>query len=205
MIALIITVIIVSVLAVLLFPITISFNSVRSGETIEGSLGISWIIFLFRYALEEKQLDILIFERRIFSSKSPEKKPTEMESVKERKLKRKRRIPIRDLNIIGPLLRLLKDLVNSFRLKYCDINITFGHSDPFYTGILTGFTHTVCGSFGIGQNFRFTPDFTGTALDWNLRAKASITPIKIILPFVNFATNRKVLRLALQNLTLYSK
>lgn len=48
------------------------------------------------------------------------------------------------------------------------------------------------------KDFKFTPDFTKQVLGWSLRSKASITPIKIVIPLVKFAANRKVLRFALQ-------
>lgn len=205
MIALIVSVIAALVLAILLFPVNIYLNSVRSGGNRDGGLSVSWIIFLFRYALKEKRLEFLVLGRRIFSGKSPEKKP--LVPAKEKKFMKPRKIPpLGDyLNITGPMIKLLKDLVNAFRVRYFDIDINFGLEDPGFTGILTGLIHTVRGSFGIGQNFRFTPDFTGTVLDWNLKINASITPIKIIIIFIMFATNRKVLRLALQNLTLSNK
>jgi hypothetical protein len=52
----------------------------------------------------------------------------------------------------------------------------------------------------MGQNIRFAPDFTGEMLDWNLRAKASVTPFKIVVPFVKFAADRKMLKLALKSI-----
>ncbi len=199
MIALILAVLAVLALIILLSPVTISFNSVRSGGTIDGRLGVSWIIFLFSYALKEKQLEIQILGKRLLSHIS--KKPQEPEHKIERK-KSGKMPPVRDLlNMTGPLLRLFGDMIRAIKLKYFDIDITFGLGDPEYTGILNGLMHAVGGSFRKGQNIRFAPDFTGTVLDWNLRAKASVTPIMIIMPFIKFVTNGKVLRFALQNLT----
>ncbi len=195
MIALIIAVLAALVLIILLFPVTFSFNSVRSGGTIDGRLDVRWIIFLFRYALKQKRLEILILGRRIFSRVSSEKKPL----LKERKPGRMP--PIRDFsNMIGPLLRLFKDLFNAFRLKNFDVDITFGHSDPAYTGFFAGLIHAARSSFGIGQNIRFEPDFTAKVMDWKLRAEASITLFRIMVPFVKFAASRQVLRLALKSI-----
>lgn len=204
MITLLVTVFAVLVLAILLFPVNISFNSVRSEGKIDGSLGVNWIIFLFRYALKEKQLEIHIFGRNIFrhiSHGSPEKKPLELEPKKKRK-KSGKMPPVRELlNMTGPMLRLFKDLVHAFRIKYFHIDITYGLSDPANTGILTGFMHAVRCSLKKEKDFKFTPDFTKQVLGWSLRSKASITPIKIVIPLVKFAANRKVLRFALQNMT----
>ncbi len=201
MIALIITVLTISALAVLLLPITISFNSVRSGETIEGTMGISWIIFLFNYALKEKQLEIRIFGRSVFRHISTEKKPQEPEHMKDGGNSGKTP-PIRDiLNVRGPLLQLFKDLVHAIRLKYFDIDITFGLNDPAYTGILTGFMHALRNSLSIGKGFKFTPDFTNKTLEWNVRGRATIIPISILASFVKFAANRRVLRFALLKIT----
>ncbi len=193
MIVLIITVLAVSVLAVLLFPVTLSFNSVRSGGKTEGSFSMGWIIFLFRYTLKEKRLDIHIFGRQIFRRISPEKKPKEPERKRERKKSRKMP-PVRDfLNMTGPVLRLFKDLVRAFRIKYFDIDITFGMEDPAYTGIMTGFLHAA-GLSRIGHNIRWRADFTGPALDWNLKAEAAVTPIRMLPPVARFITSRQVLR-----------
>jgi len=193
MIALIITVLAVSLLALLLFPVTISFNSVRSQGTIDGSLGVNWIIFLFRYTLKEKHLGILVFGRHIFRRVSPEKKPPEPGHVRERKKLRKMP-PIREfLNMTGPLLRLFKDFVCAFRIKYLDIDITFGMEDPAYTGVVTGFLHAAGLSRKV-HNIRWTPDFTGQALDWDIEGKAALTPVQIIPPVARFVTNPKVLK-----------
>ncbi len=206
MIAFIVSVIALLVIAILLFPVNFSFNSVRSEGTIDGSFGVSWIIFLFSYALKKKQLEIHIFGRRIYCHISPEKKPPEkkpqvLEPENETK-KSGKNPPVRDfLNMIGPLLRLFKDLVHAFRIKYFHIDITYGLNDPANTGILTGFMHAVRCSLKKEKDFKFTPDFTKQVLGWSLRSKASITPIKIVIPLVKFAANRKVLRFALQNIT----
>src|SRR3972149_439031 len=84
MIALIISIFALLVLAILLFPVNISFNSVRSEGTINGSLGVSWIIFLFIYSLKEKELKIHIFGRSISRHISPEKRPKVPELEKEK-------------------------------------------------------------------------------------------------------------------------
>jgi len=86
------------------------------------------------------------------------------------------------------------DVIRSFRLKYLDMDLRFGLSDPAFTGILTGFMHAV----RMGRNIRFAPDFTGQVLDWNLRAKASVTPFIIVVSFVKFASDRNVLKVALR-------
>jgi hypothetical protein len=81
-------------------------------------------------------------------------------------------------------LRLFKDLVQAFRIIYCHIDITYGLKDPGNTGILTGFMHAVRYSLKKEKNFTFTPDFTKQVIGWSLRTKASIAPIKIVIPLV---------------------
>ncbi len=193
MIALIIAVLAVLVLAILLFPVTISFNSVRSEGTIDGSLGVSWIIFLFIYSLKEKELKIHIFgrsiSRHISHGKKPQMQEPEIEIKKSRKLP-----PVKDfLNMTGPLLRLFKDFIYAFRIKYLDIEVSFGLKDPAYTGIITGFMHAL-GLSRLGHNIRWTPDFTGQALDWEVKGKAALIPVRLIPPVARFITNRQVMR-----------
>lgn len=199
MIVLITAILIVLVLAVLLFPITISLNSAKSGETIKGSLGISWMIFFLSYTSTERLLGIHIFGRRVFHHISLEKKPQETEHLKDEKETGKI-LPIRDiLDISGPILQLFKDIIHAVRYKYFDIEFTFGLSDPAYTGILTGFMHALRNS--MGKDFKFTPDFTRKILEWNVRGKATIIPIDILASFVKFSANRKILRFAFQKVT----
>ena len=101
--------------------------------------------------------------------------------------------PIKDfLNLTGPLLQLFKELVYAFRLKYIDLDITFGLNNPAHTGILTGFLHAV-GSSQMG-NIRWTPDFTRQVIEWDLKAKISVIPILLLLPFARFITKVQVLR-----------
>jgi len=196
MITLTITVLVVLVLAVLLFPVTISFNSIRSGGKIDGLLGVNWIVFIFSYTLKEKQLEIHIFGRSIFRHIPPgslEKKPPELKPERERKKARK--LPhIRDfLNMAGPIMRLFKDFIYAFRIKYLNIEVTFGLKDPACTGIITGFLHAA-GLSHTGYNIRWTPDFTEQAFDWDVNGKAALIPVRLITPVARFITNKQVLR-----------
>lgn len=192
MIALIVSIIALLVLAILLFPVNISFNSVRSEGTIDGSLGLSWIIFLFIYSLKKKELKIHIFGRSISRHISPEKKPQVPEPKIERKKSRKMP-PVRDfLNMTGPMLRLFKDFIYAFRIKNLDIEVSFGLKDPAYTGIITGFLHAL-GLSRTGHNIRWTPNFTGQVFDWDVKGKADLIPVRLIPPVARFITNRQVL------------
>lgn len=192
MIVLIVSIIALLVLAILLFPVNISFNSVRSERTIDGSIGLSWIIFLFIYSLKEKELKIHIFGRSISRHTSPEKKP---QVQPERNGKKAGKMPpAKDfLNMIGPLLRLFKDFIYAFRIKYLDVEVSFGLKDPACTGIITGFLHAA-GLSRTGHNIRWTPDFTGQAFDWDVKGKAALIPVQLIPPVARFITNRQVLR-----------
>jgi len=179
-------------LAVLLFPLTIYVNSAGSQEKIDGVFSISWTMFMFRYRLKDRRTEFLIFERYTVH-RSQRKKPLKPEEKKSRKIH-----PPRDIfNLampIMPMLRLFKDLVSTFRLKYFDLDMTFGLRDPAYTGILTGFLHAVAGSLQIGRNIRWTADFTEPVLEWNLKAKAALTPVQILPPVARFIASRQVLR-----------
>ncbi|MCZ7358420.1 MAG: DUF2953 domain-containing protein [Candidatus Methanoperedens sp.] len=188
MISIILLIIIVLAIAALLFPVTIAINSIRSGQKITGSLQLNWTIFILLYSLKERQLEILIFGRRIFRHLE-KKKPTPEHPKKPEKLKR--HWAIKDFfNLAGPMLQLLKELVYAFRFKYIRFDITFGLNNPACTGILTGFLHAV----GLSQmgNVRWAPDFTRQVMDWNLEAKTSVIPIRLLPPFAKFITNSHV-------------
>lgn len=193
MIALIVASFAVLALVMLLFPVNIFFNSVRSEGIIDGSVGISWIIFIFIYSLKEKELKIHILGRNIFRHISPEKKLQAHES--EREIKKSLKMPpIRDfLNMVLPMLRLFKDFIYSFRIKYLDIEITFGLSNPAYTGIVTGFLYAI-GLSRTEYNVLWRADFTRQIFDWNVKGKTSLIPIRLLLPVARFVTNLQVLR-----------
>lgn len=197
MIALIVLIIALMVLAVLLFPVKISFKSVRSGGTLNGSLGISWIIFLFTYSVKEKESKIHIFGRSISRHTSPQRKPEVPETKRKRKKSGKMPLVKDFLNMTGPLLRLLKDLIFAFRIKYLDIEVSFGLKEPAYTGIITGFLHAL-GLSRTGHNIRWTPDFTGQALYWDANGKVDLVPVRLIPPVARFITNPQVLRSGLR-------
>ncbi|KPQ42178.1 MAG: hypothetical protein MPEBLZ_03264 [Candidatus Methanoperedens nitroreducens] len=139
-------IIILSVIAVamLLSPMNISVNSARAGGKIDGFLSIGWIMFLFRYTLKDKKTEILVLGRRVAGGGliNKEKIPEPKETEKSTKVKKSRHL--KDIfHLSGPLLRLFKDLIYSFRIKYLNIDITFGLEDPAYTGIITGFLHSI--------------------------------------------------------------
>ena len=193
MIAIIVASFAVLMLIILLFPVSISFNSVRTEGTIDGSVGISWIIFLFIFSLKEKELKIHILGRSVFRHISPEKKLQAQES--EREIKKSWKMPpIRDFpNMTLPLLRLFKDFIYAFRIKYIDIEITFGLNDPAYTGIVTGFLHAI-GLSRTEHNILWRADFTRQIFDWNVKGKTALIPVRLLLPVARFVTNLQVLR-----------
>ena len=195
MIVQILAVIVAIALVMLLSPVTIYANSTRLGGQIDGSFSISWIIFMFRYAIKERKMEVLAFGTRIVRT-SYKKKPPKPEKPKKQGRIRglQRMLFIKDIFNLGrPILHLFKNFLFAFRLKYLDIDTTYGMEDPAYTGILTGFLYAASGFSQTGNNLRFESDFTRQVLDWNLRVKASVIPIRLIPPLAGFITNRDVL------------
>ncbi|VVB96362.1 Uncharacterised protein [uncultured archaeon] len=179
-----------AIAVILLFPVTIFINSARSCGKIGGIFDISWAILRIRYLIEESQMEILISGKRIF--RISQKNKLRNNGDQKKPLKKPH---IRDIfNLSGPILRLFKDIVYTFRLKYFDLDVTFGLGDPAYTGIFTGFLHAIRGSLRTGNNIRWTADFTRPELEWNLKAKASVMPIRLLPPLTKFITDRHVLR-----------
>jgi len=193
-------IIILSFIAVvmLLSPVTISVNSARSGGKINGFLSLGWIMFLFRYRLKDQQTEILVLGRRVVGLTHNEK-PPDKEIEKSVEVKKSGKMPhLEDILYLSrPILRLCKDLIYSFRIKYLDIDLTFGFKDPASTGILTGFLHSIP-FLRASHTIRWTPDFTREVMEWDLRAKAAITPLQILVNIIRFITNRKVLRSGLR-------
>jgi len=182
------------VMALLLSPVTISVNSKRVEGKIEGIFSVGWIIFLFSYALKDRQTEILVLGRKVARLPHKEKSPMHLEKENHRGIKKPRLHPEAFLYISGPVLRLIKELIYAFRLKYLDIDIIFGLKDPAHTGIITGILHSMSGYLRAGKNIRWTVDFTKPILEWDMKARVAITPISILPPVVRFITTRQVFR-----------
>lgn len=192
-------IIILSVIAVamLISPVNISVNSVRAGGKIDGFLSIGWIMFLFRYTLKDKKTEILVLGRRVVRLTHKEKTPEPKEIEKSKKVKKSRHL--KDIFYLSrPLLRLFKDLIYSFRIKYLNIDITFGLEDPAYTGIITGFLHSILFSLRAPYTINWNADFTRPIMEWDMKAEAAITPIQILQHLAKFITNWQVLRSGLR-------
>lgn len=183
-------IIILSVIAVamLLSPVTISVNSARAGGKIDGFLSLGWVMFLFRYKVKDKKTEILVLGRRV--GLTHKEKPI--------KGNRSRKMPRDIFYLSRPILRLFKDLIYSVRIKYLDIDITFGSKDPACTGIVTGFLHSIIFFLRGANTIRWTADFTRPVMEWDMKAEAAITPIQILLHMARFITNRQVLRYGLR-------
>ena len=182
--------IIVILLVVLLSPLTAAAEIAGSGGKIRGSFSIIWLMFHIRYVLESQRMEILILRHRIASLKHKDK-PDGHEKPGKTRLHM-----MQIKNMIAPLFRLTRDIIAAFRLKYLDIDITYGLKNPAYTGIFTGFLYAVRGLAQTGQNIRFSPDYARQVLDWNMKARISTTPVQIVLPMARFVTNIQVLKSA---------
>ncbi len=192
-------IIILSVIAVamLISPVNISVNSVRAGGKIDGFLSMGWIMFLFRYTLKDKKTEILVLGRRVVRLTHKEKTPEPKKIEKSKKVKKSRHL--KDIFYLSrPLLRLFKDLIYSFRIKYLNIDITFGLEDPAYTGIITGFLHSILFSLRAPYTINWNADFTRLVMEWDMKAEAAITPIQILQHLAKFITNWQVLRSGLR-------
>ena len=181
---------------VMLSPVTISINSAKTGDRIFGYFSLHWIMFMFRYALKDRQAEILVLGKQIVRLPRKKKPLQSGERKKYRNIKIRQKMKhIGDIFYISrPILRLLKDLISSFKLKYLAIDIKFGLHDPAYTGIMTGLLHSIQGFLKAGDTVTWTADFTKQVLEWNLKAEAAITPIQIVPPVARFIINGQVLR-----------
>ena len=200
MIGSIIIILVVLALAILLSPITISINSANSNGKIEGFFSFCWIMLMFRYKLKDRETEILILNRQVVRLPHKEKSLKSKDIKKSGSIRKSKKILQSGdfLNLSRPMLRLFRDLIHAFRLRNINIDITIGFNDPAYSGILTGFLHSMLGPFQAGHTIRWTVDFTKSVLEWNLKAEAAITPIHILLHLTRFLTSRQVLRSGFQ-------
>lgn len=199
-IAVTIILVIVLVLTLSLIPVKINMDSTRSSGKTTGNMKIHWLMLQLRYAFGEKQTEILLFSRRIARFTFKEKPHTPHTShtagKKQKKTaKSRKKQPVRNyLNIVKPVLRLMYGMFSAFRANNLDFHMTYGMNNPAVTGIITGFLHALKGLFRTGSNIRFSPDFNGWAMDWNIRGMVIFTPFKLVLPAIFFITNMEVLR-----------
>lgn len=155
---------------------------------------------MFRYQVTEKETDILILGRHVVRLQHKEKSLKSKEIKKSGNIKRskKKLHPGSILSLSKPMLRLIKDLIYAFKLKNLNIDITIGFKDPAYTGIITGFLHSIFGSFHAGNTIRWTVDFKRPVLEWNLKAEAAVKPIHILLYMTRFLASKQVLKSGFQ-------
>jgi len=196
MIGSIIIILAVFALAILLSPMTFSINSVNSGGKIDGFFSFCWIMLMFKYKIKDKETEILILGRQVVRLPHKEKSQKPEDIKKPGSIKKSKKIlHLGDMfNLSRPMLRLFKDLIYAFRLKYLNMNLIIGFNDPAHNGILVGFLHSIFGSFRAGHTIRWTVDFTRSVLEWDLKAKATIMPIHIFLHMIRFLTSREVLK-----------
>ncbi|MCX9082248.1 MAG: DUF2953 domain-containing protein [Candidatus Methanoperedens sp.] len=189
-------IIILAALAILLAPMTISINSANSGGKIDGFFSFCWIMLMFRYKIKDKETEILILGRRVVRLLYKEKSQKSKDIKKSGSIKKSKKILHLGymFDLSRPMLRLFKDLIHAFRLKYLNMDLTFGFNDPAHTGILAGFLQSIFGSFQAAQSIRWRVDFTRSVLEWDMKAEAAIMPIHIFLHMIRFLTSRQVLK-----------
>ncbi len=120
MIGSIIIILAVIAVAILLSPMTVSINSERSGGKIDGYFSFCWIMLMFRYKIKDKETEILILGRQVVRLPHKEKSLKSKDIEKSGSIKRsKRKLHPGDIfSLSKPMLRLLKDLIYAFKLKY---------------------------------------------------------------------------------------
>jgi len=200
MIGSIIIILAVFALAILLSPMTFSINSVNSGGKIDGFFSFCWIMLMFKYKIKDKETEILILGRQVVRLPHKEKSQKPVDKKKPGSINKSKKIlHLGDIfNLSRPMLRLFKDLIYTFRLKYLNMNLTIGFNDPAHNGILAGFLHSIFGSFQAGHAIRWTVDFTRPVMEWDLKAEAAIMPIHILLHMTRFLASRQVLKSGFQ-------
>jgi hypothetical protein len=183
-------------LLVLLSPVKINVKSVRTKEEMDGFFSLGWIMFLLRYKFKDQKVEIQFFGRSLIRLQDKEKSLEIKEFKKSTPIKKSKKMPhLRSIfSLVGPMLRLFKDLIYSFKFKYFDIEFTFGLKDPAYTGVVTGFLHSIIGIMHKGHSIRWSVDFTKPVLEWDINAEVAIQPIQLVLPVARFITDRQVLR-----------
>jgi hypothetical protein len=188
-------ILIITATALLLVPVNVNLESDRSAGNMHARFSISWLLFNIRYSVKDKQTEFLVLSRRI-ASKQQTAQPETGDKPKKEKAKfvpSGRSIQIADVkSLAGPVLQLLRSVVQTIRFRYVQFDTTYGFHDPACTGMLTGYLHALQGS--LQHNISFTPDFTRIVLDWDLKLSSSITPFWVFPPIVKFAVHPQVLR-----------
>ena len=220
----IILVIFLLALAILIIPIKFHTESSRSNEIINLNLAISWLILKIKYTLKDSQIEIFFFNHRIVDlvskGKTPKKKKKEIKkpnvskpAVKKSRITsfiKKHHIPSRALNkskrlvspdnirhitgLVRPMRKLSLEMVKTIKFRHLKIDAIYGLDDPAYTGITAGYFYAILGSCKTEHEIRFTPEFTGPMLDWDMMAQITFTPIHIFPPVIKFSTSRQVIR-----------
>lgn len=195
-------IIITAIFAVIIMfsPLTFSVNSARRDKKIDGFFHVKWIIFILSYSFRERRSEVRVLGRLFagYSNKPklPENKDrSDSKDRSDKKKTSKKRPAFEDIfNLVGPVFKLLKELIKCFNIKDLHIDARFGANDPAHTGIITGIFYAMTSCFNTGNKVRMTADFEKPCLEWDMLALGAVTPVRVLIAVIRFITDRRVIR-----------
>ena len=124
----------------------------------------------------------------LFSRKSGKARRKIVTKVAEPKQRTKRRVT-RPLRLVQAIAILFGDILRQVSLTSARIDVRFGLGDPAETGALYGrllpLAQTAASRRRICVSLK--PDFEAAVIDGRAEVTLSLTPIRLVLPFAQFA------------------
>lgn len=182
---------IVGLLIILLsIPIRYSGMLVTSGGLrVQLSLGWAWRLLGVNVERDREAYDITlrIFNRSIYKlerKKSEEnaEQLKEQHEKKEKEEKKRGQFSLNDFTdraLINEILEYFKRVLDIAGPKYFQLYGTYGFDDPSLTGIVCGATEMIKAIIP-NARLELTPDFTGEAMDLNLRVDGSVSAGRLV-------------------------
>jgi len=193
------------VFLVVFFPINFSFQSAVDGLFYDIKVNIGILLGMFnisvRFNHEERFFNFKLFSFSVYKTRldgektesmieSEEEKPEKAKKLEKPSKRKKRNLTI----LYKPTKKLFYSVVNIFKIKYLDIKIMAGLSDPYISGIFFGMIYPFVEMFSIlfpVVLLTFTPLFVEDRFKSEIDGQISLRIILLIYPLLKFLFSKE--------------
>ncbi len=189
--------IITSIVLVLVFPLTLSLSTEVDGFDYEGKFRFSIVLGLISGTLyfnaEENTFGLRLASLPIYrtSLEETEKKPEKEEEPKEPSPRGDFRSSI---NLLEPLIKLLRSIINRIKIRRFDLNLKAGLSDPYTSGMVFGITFPIIEMMKLRfpiASISITPIFIEETFYAFVESVISMRLILFVLPVIRFLISKE--------------
>lgn len=193
------------VFLVVFLPINFSFQSAVDGLFYDIKVDIGFLLGMFnisvRFNHEDRFLIFKLFSFSVYKTRLDGEKTESMIESEEEKLEKAKKLEKpskrkkRNLTILyKPTKKLFYSIVNIFKIKYLDIKIMAGLSDPYISGIFFGMIYPFVEMLSIifpVVSLTFTPLFVEDRFKSEIDGQISLRIILLIYPLLKFLFSKE--------------